>query len=79
MVLPFAEFISGGPDHIGPVHTLGVGARSLLIAAPVFGTTLRSCWSTVGTQMIYVITHYLLLNCADNAFSVDALFREQRG
>jgi hypothetical protein len=34
----------------------------------------------VGIQMIYAITYYLLLlNRADNAFSLDTRFRGERG
>jgi hypothetical protein len=52
----------------------------LLITALIFGTALRSDWTTVGIQMIYAITYYLLLlNRVDNAFSLDALFRADRG
>jgi hypothetical protein len=51
-----------------------------LITALIFGTALRRDWTTVGIQIIYAITYYLLLlNRADNAFSVDALFGVHRG
>ena len=44
------------------------------------GETILAGWTTVSIQMIYAITYYLLLlNRADNAFSVDALFRVHRG
>jgi thiosulfate dehydrogenase (quinone) large subunit len=52
----------------------------LLITALIFGTALRGDWTIVGIQMIYAITYYLLMsNRADNAFSLDALFRADRG
>jgi thiosulfate dehydrogenase (quinone) large subunit len=41
----------------------------MMIAALVFGTAMRSDWNTVGVQMIYAITYYLLLvNSCDNRF-----------
>jgi hypothetical protein len=49
-------------------------AGGLLITALVFGTGLRSDWTTIGIQMIYAITYcMLLMNRADNYFSVNAL------
>jgi len=51
----------------------------LLIAALVFGTAMRSDWNTVGVQMIYAITYYLLLaNRSSDRFSLDALFFADR-
>jgi thiosulfate dehydrogenase [quinone] large subunit len=79
-VLPFAEFILGGLTTLGLFTRWALTLGGLLITALIFGTALRSDWTTVGIQMIYAITYYLLLlNCADNAFSLDALFREDRG
>jgi thiosulfate dehydrogenase [quinone] large subunit len=41
----------------------------------IFGTALRSDWATLGVQMIYSITYYLLLShLRQNEFSVDAFF-----
>jgi thiosulfate dehydrogenase [quinone] large subunit len=57
--------------------TLTLGG--LLIAVLVFGTALRSDWSTAGVQMVYAITYYFLLkNLADNYFSVDTLLPAYR-
>jgi thiosulfate dehydrogenase [quinone] large subunit len=57
--------------------TLALGG--LLIAALVFGTALRSDWSTVGIQMVYAITYYFLLrNLTDDYFSVDTLLARYR-
>ena len=70
---------------LGVLTTLGLFTRwaltlgGLLIAVLVFGTAMRSDWNTVGVQMIYAITYYLLLvNRSDNRFSLDALFLEKR-
>jgi len=49
------------------------------MTALVFGTALRSDWSTVGMQMIYAITYYLLLtNLINDYFSLDNLLRRYR-
>jgi thiosulfate dehydrogenase (quinone) large subunit len=74
-VLPFAEFILGILIVAGLFTRWALTLGGLLIAVLIFGTALRSDWPTVGIQMIYSITYYfLLLNRADNAFSLDALF-----
>jgi thiosulfate dehydrogenase [quinone] large subunit len=79
-VLPFAEFILGGLITLGLFTRWALTLRGLLITALIFGTALRHDWTTMGIQMIYAITYYLLLlNRADKAFSVDALFRVHRG
>ena len=80
VVLPFAEFILGVLITLGLFTRWALTLGGLLITALIFGTALRSDWQTVGIQMIYAITYYLLLfNRADNAFSLDALFRGERG
>jgi thiosulfate dehydrogenase [quinone] large subunit len=79
-VLPFAEFILGSLITLGLFTRWALTLGGLLITALIFGTGLRRDWTTVGIQVIYAITYYLLLlNRADNAFSVDALFRVHRG
>jgi thiosulfate dehydrogenase (quinone) large subunit len=79
-VLPFAEFSLGCLITLGLFTRWALTLGGLLIAALIFGTALRNDWTTVGIQMIYAITYYLLLlNRADNAFSLDALFRVDRG
>jgi thiosulfate dehydrogenase (quinone) large subunit len=79
-VVPFAEFILGGLITLGLFARWALTLGGLLITALIFGTALRGDWTIVGIQMIYAITYYLLLlNRADNAFSLDALFRADRG
>jgi thiosulfate dehydrogenase (quinone) large subunit len=79
-ILPFAEFMLGALITVGLFTRWALTLGGLLITALIFGTALRNDWSTVGIQMIYSITYYiLLLNHADNGFSLDALFRRQRG
>ena len=78
-VLPFAEFILGALITVGLFTRWALTLGSLLITALIFGTALRNDWPTVGIQMIYSITYYILLfNRADDGFSLDALFRRKR-
>ena len=70
---------------LGILITLGLFTRwalilgGLVIAALVFGTALRSDWTTVGIQLIYAITYYFLLaNVVDDYFSLDNLLRRRR-
>jgi hypothetical protein len=57
---------------------LGANRRRSVNRCADFGTALRSDWATVGIQMIYSITYYLLLvNRTDNSFSLDMLFQRR--
>jgi thiosulfate dehydrogenase [quinone] large subunit len=77
--LPFAEFVLGVLITVGLLTRWALTLGALLITALIFGTALRSDWTTIGIQMIYSITYYFLLaNRADNCFSLDALFRRKR-
>jgi thiosulfate dehydrogenase [quinone] large subunit len=79
VLLPFAEAIVGVSLTLGLFTRWGLTLGGLTITALVFGTALRSDWTTVGIQMIYALSYYLLLaNLDDNYFSLDALFRKQR-
>lgn len=74
VVLPFAETILGALITVGLLTRWALTVGGLLITALLFGTALRSDWPTVGIQMIYAITYYLLLkNIADNRLSIDTL------
>ena len=75
VVVPFAEMVLGALTTAGWLTRWALALGGLLITALVFGTAMRSDWTTVGVQMIYAITYYLLLvNRAANRFSVDAMF-----
>ena len=79
IVLPFAELVLGALTTLGLFTRWVLTLSGLLIAALVFGTAMRSDWTTVGVQMIYAITYYLLLvNRSHNRFSLDALFFAER-
>src|ERR1700691_1434408 len=74
VVVPFAELVLGVLTTLGLFTRWALALGGLLIAALVFGTAMRSDWNTVGVQMIYAITYYLLLvNRSSNRFSVDTL------
>ncbi|MGP0073377.1 MAG: DoxX family protein [Bryobacteraceae bacterium] len=74
IVLPFAEVVLGVLTTLGLFTRWALTLGGLLIASLVFGTAMRSDWNTVGVQMIYAITYYLLLmNRGYNRFSFDTL------
>jgi len=74
VVLPFAELILGALTTLGLFTRWALVLGGLMIATLVFGTAMRSDWNTVGVQMIYAITYYLLLvNRSSNRFSLDTL------
>src|SRR5579863_831648 len=73
-VVPFAELVLGVLTTLGLFTRWALLSGSLMIAVLVFGTAMRSDWNTVGVQMIYAITYYLLLvNRSYDRFSIDAL------
>src|ERR1700734_1549835 len=75
IVLPFAELVLGVLTTLGLFTRWALALGGLMITILVFGTAMRSDWNTVGVQMIYAITYYLLLvNRSENRFSLDALF-----
>ena len=79
IVLPFAEVVLGALMIFGLLTRWTLTLGGLLIAVLVFGTALRSDWSTAGVQMVYAIIYYFLLkNLADNYFSMDALLAAYR-
>ena len=74
IVLPFAELVLGVLTTLGLFTRWALALGGLLIAALVCGTAMRSDWNTVGVQMIYAITYYLLLvNRGYNRFSLDSV------
>ena len=79
IVLPFAEAILGALITLGLLTRWALTLGGLLMTALVAGTALRSDWTTLGIQMVYAITYYLLLrNLAEDHFSLDTLFRRDR-
>jgi thiosulfate dehydrogenase [quinone] large subunit len=79
VVVPFAEAIVGLSLTFGLLTRWGLTLGGLLMTALVFGTALRSDWTTVGIQMIYALVYYLLLaNLDEDYFSLDTLLRKRR-
>jgi thiosulfate dehydrogenase (quinone) large subunit len=77
-VLPYAETLLGIAITVGLLTRWALTLGGLLIAALVFGTALRSDWSTVGIQMVYAIVYYLLLaHLSDDFFSLDTFLRRR--
>ncbi len=67
-VLPFAELTCGllillGGQFSKWGYTLG----GLIIAALLFGTTLKEDWATAGTQTVYVIAFAYALRTLDSS------------
>jgi|SRR5581483_9594431 len=79
LVLPFVEAVLGALTTLGLFTRWALALGALMIAVLVFGTAMRSDWNTVGVQMIYAITYYLLLaNRWQNRFSLDAVVGKNR-
>lgn len=65
--LTFVEILIGLAILIGgPFGRWGYFAGGLLMAALMFGTSLKMDWDTVATQVIYLIAFYLALNHTPN-------------
>jgi thiosulfate dehydrogenase (quinone) large subunit len=80
IVVPFAELVLGALSTLGLFTRWALTLGGLLITALVFGTAMQSNWNTVGIQMIYAITYYLLLkNRSANRFSLDQLLFASHG
>jgi thiosulfate dehydrogenase [quinone] large subunit len=74
--VPFVEAVLGLLTTFGLYTRWALIGGSLLIIAFVFGTALRSDWASVGNQMIYGITYYVLLaNCRYDRLSLDHWLR----
>lgn len=74
LVLPFVEAAIGLLLTLGLFTRWALAAGGLLMIALIFGTAMRSDWTTVGVQMIYSVAYFLLLFFRRyDAFSVDAV------
>lgn len=79
VAVPFVEAILGLLTALGLFTRWALALGGLLITTLVFGTALRSDWASVGNQMIYALTYYLLLaNCREDTYSLDTVFRRLR-
>lgn len=67
-VLPFAELTCGLLILLGGQFSKwGYALGGLLIAALLFGTTLKEDWATAGTQTIYVIAFAYALRTIESS------------
>jgi thiosulfate dehydrogenase [quinone] large subunit len=72
-LIPAAEAVLGLLLLIGLRLRYTLLATLALMAALIFGMSLRQEWSTVGTQMLYVLILYVLLwRRPDDILSVDS-------
>jgi thiosulfate dehydrogenase [quinone] large subunit len=77
--LPFLESAVGLAITVGLLTRLALAAGGLLMSALVFGTALRSDWTTLGIQMVYAVVYFLLLAFrVDDRFGLDHLLRSRR-
>jgi thiosulfate dehydrogenase (quinone) large subunit len=75
-VLPFLEGLIGLALILGVFTRWTLAAASLLMSILIFGTCLRSDWTTVGLQMIYVIAFFVALFFLEhNRYSIDRVLR----
>jgi len=78
-VLPYMELILGVLIFFGLFTRWALAIAGLLMAALMFGTSMRSDWVTVSIQMIYSIALYLALaNLDDNCCALDRLFSKNK-
>jgi thiosulfate dehydrogenase [quinone] large subunit len=82
LVRPFGVGLVFVETIVGLLVLLGLWTRVALIvgsatmAAPIFGTALRSGWNTLAIQLLYAVIYAALLAARGyNAYSLDALLR----
>jgi len=79
-VLPYFEGLLGVLLLLGLWSRWALTAEGLLVTVLLFGTALRSDWTVVSHQMIYLLFVFILLAVEDyDYFSVDALLARRRG
>jgi len=70
--LPFLELALGALLAIGLFTAEALTLAFLLLAALVFGSSMRQDWSTVGVQLVYALAYFVLLTSVDrDALGVD--------
>jgi thiosulfate dehydrogenase (quinone) large subunit len=77
-LLPFVEGLVGLALILGLFTRWALVAASLLFSILLFGTCLRSDWTIVGLQMIYVLAFFTALFLLEhNDYSLDRLIRRE--
>lgn len=78
-VLPYFEGLLGVLLILGLLSRAAITAEGLLVTVLLFGTALRSDWTVVSHQMIYLLFVFFLLAVEDwDYFSVDAFLARRR-
>jgi len=78
-VLPYFEGILGVLLLLGLWSRWALTAEGLLVCVLMFGTSLRSDWTVVSHQMIYILFVFILLTVEEHDyFSLDALLARRR-
>jgi thiosulfate dehydrogenase [quinone] large subunit len=78
ILLPFVEAVLGALIAIGLFTRWALITGSIVMVLLILGTALRSDWATVGVQMIYSITYYILSSHLErNRLSLDSLLLRQ--
>jgi thiosulfate dehydrogenase [quinone] large subunit len=78
-VLPYFEGVLGVLLVLGLLSRWALTAEGLLVTVLLFGTALRSDWTVVSHQMIYLLFVFILLAVEEyDYFSVDAFLTRRR-
>jgi thiosulfate dehydrogenase (quinone) large subunit len=78
-LLPFVEGLIGLALILGLFTRWALAAASLLFSILLFGTCLRSDWTIVGLQMIYVLAFFTALFLLEhNDYSLDRTVRREK-
>jgi thiosulfate dehydrogenase [quinone] large subunit len=77
--LPYLEGVLGVLLVVGFLSRAAITVEGLLVTVLLFGTALRSDWTVVSHQMIYLLFVFLLLAVEEyDYFSVDAFLARRR-
>ena len=77
--LPYFEGLLGILLILGLLSRWAITAEGLLVTVLLFGTALRSDWTVVSHQMIYLLFVFILLAVEEyDYFSVDSLIARRR-
>jgi thiosulfate dehydrogenase [quinone] large subunit len=78
-VLPYFEGVLGVLLILGLLSRWAITAEGLLVTVLMFGTALRSDWTVVSHQMIYILFVFILLALEQyDYFSLDSFFGRRR-
>jgi thiosulfate dehydrogenase (quinone) large subunit len=77
--LPYLEGVLGVLLIVGFLSRAAITVEGLLVTVLLFGTALRSDWTVVSHQMIYLLFVFILLAVEDyDYFSVDVFLARRR-